>query len=519
MFSRSDRLRLFALLLWAVPLAALLPLGLWWLWQNGAMAYWLAATLAFSAAGFGLQLWLRRRDRRLLADAQTAPDPHWPPKSQAAWDAIEAIAEGIKPADWPLSDGPRLFSLGRDALEQVARLYHPEKERPVLELTLPHGLLIVERACRDLRTEIAGQIPFSHRLTLGDLVRAYRWKATAERLLGLYRAGRLVINPVNAVLSEGWERLRGRAFDAAWSDLHRWLLQEFVRKVGYYAIEIYSGRLTLTPALTPALTEAELAAAITPGSSRDLTQAQADAAARADEPLRILVLGRAHAGKSSLINALFGRLTAPSDVLSDPAATVAPYRLERDGLTAALVFDTPGIDTDGLPSKALDRLATLADLVLWVSAAHRPDRQVERGALDRIRAGWAARPDRHAPPLLVAVSHIDLLRPPREWHPPYDLVNPQGPKAVNIRAAVAAIAEDLAVPVAEVIPVCLAEGRVYNVEDSLWVTLLDRQAAADKVRLLRCLDERKRAEDWPLLRRQLAGAGRFLAKLPGRLIG
>jgi predicted GTPase len=420
------------------------------------------------------------------------------------------MAEGIRPEDWPLSDGPRLVALARDALERVARIYHPERERPLLELTLPHGLLIAERACRDLRTEIAAQVPFSHRLTLGDLVRAYRWKATAERLLDLYRAGRLVVNPVNAVLSEGWERLRGRAFDSAWSDLHRWLLQELVRKVGYYAIEVYSGRLTLTEGAPTAAT---------PGSSRDLDQAEVDSAARADEPLRILVLGRAHAGKSSLINALFGQLTAPSDVLSDPAATVAPYRLERDGLTAALVFDTPGIDTDGLPPKALDRLATLADLVLWVSAAHRPDRQVEREALDRIRGLWSARPDRHPPPLLVAVTHIDLLRPPREWQPPYDLANPVGPKAVNIRAAVGAAAEDLAVPVTDTIPVCLAEGRVYNVEDSLWVTLLDRQGAADKVRLLRCLDERKRAEDWPLLRHQLAGAGRFLAKLPGRLMG
>jgi len=511
MLSRSDRLRLFALLLWALPLAALLPLGLWWLWQNGGMPYWLAATLAFSAAGYGLQLWLRRRDRRLLADAQTAPDPHWPPKSNAAWDAIEGMAEGIRPEDWPLSDGPRLVALARDALERVAHLYHPDKEQPLLELTLPHGLLIAERACRDLRTEIVSQIPFSHRLTLGDLVRAYRWKATAERLLDLYRAGRLVVKPVNAVLSEGWERLRGRAFDSALSDLHRWLLQELVRKVGYYAIEIYSGRLTLT--------EGEPAAAVTPGSSRDLVQAEANAAARADEPLRILVLGRANAGKSSLINALFGRLTAPADVLPDPAATVAPYRLEREGLTAALVFDTPGVDTDGLPPKALDRLATVADLVLWVTAAHRPDRQVEREALDRIRALWSARPDRHPPPLLVAVSHIDLLLPPREWQPPYDLGNPVGPKAVNIRAAVGAAAEDLAVPVTDTIPVCLAEGRVYNVDDSLWVTLLDRQGAADKVRLLRCLDERKRAEDWPLLRHQLAGAGRFLAKLPGRLTG
>ena len=301
----------------------------------------------------------------------------------------------------------------------MARIYHPERVEPLLELTLPHGLLIAERACRDLRTEIAGQIPFSHRLTLGDLVRAYRWKATAERLLDLYRAGRLIVNPVNALLGEVWERLRRQSFGAAWSDLHRWLLQEYVRKLGFYAIELYSGRLTLT--------EGEPAAA-TPTSRRDLEQAESQAAARAEEPLRILVLGRSNAGKSSLINALFGRLTAPADVLPDPAATVAPYRLEREGLTAALVFDTPGIDTDGLPAKALNRLAMDADLVLWVTAAHRPDRQPERETLDRIRALWAARQDRHPPPLLAALSHIDLLRPPREWQPPYDLSQSPGPQ-------------------------------------------------------------------------------------------
>ena len=33
------------------------------------------------------------------------------------------------------------------------------------------------------------------------------------------------------------------------------------------------------------------------------------------------------------------------------------------------------------------------------------------------------------------------------------------------------------------------------------------------------IDALPHAEDWPLLRRQLAGAGRLLAKLPGRLIG
>jgi predicted GTPase len=509
MLNRADRLRLLALLLWALPVAALLPLGAWWLWQNGAFVYWMGAMLAFSAAGFGLQAWLRRRDRRLLAGSQTAPDPLWPPKSKAAWDAIEAMAEGVRPEDWPLADAPRLSLLGRDALEQVARIYHPEREEPLLELTLPHGLLIAERACRDLRTEVANQIPFSHRLTLGDLARAYRWKATAERMLDLYRAGRLIVNPANALLGEVWERLRRQSFGAAWSDLHRWLLQEYVRKVGFYAIELYSGRLTLTEGAPTAAT---------PASRQDLEQAGLQAAARSEEPLRILVLGRANAGKSSLINALFSHLTALADVLPERSATIAPYRLEREGLTAALVFDTPGFDTEGLPAKALNRLAHDADLVLWVTAAHRPDRQPERETLDRLRALWSARQDRHPPPLLAALSHIDLLRPPREWQPPYDLANPRGTKAINIRDALAAAAEDLGIPAQDTIPVCLAENRVYNVDDSLWAAILDRQNKADKVRLLRCLNARKRSEDWTLLRRQLAGAGRFLTSLPGRLM-
>jgi uncharacterized protein len=505
MFDRIDRLRLIALLLWLLPVIALLPLGAWWLWQSGNLPWWLTALVGCSTAGYGLQWWLRRRDRRLLAGAQTGPDTHWPPRSRAAWDAIETMAEAVRPEDWPLSDGPRLWTLGRDALQEVALIYHPKVERPLLELTLPHTLLIIERACRDLRTEIAGQLPLSHRLTLGDLVRAYRWKAAAGRLLDLYRAGRLVVNPASALLSEVWERLRRESFNAAWSDLHRWLLQEYVRKVGFYAIELYSGRLTLT--------EGE-SATLTPVSQRD----QGRTANLNAEPLRILVMGRTNAGKSGLINALFGLLTAPTDVLPDPAATVSPYRLEREGLTAALVFDTPGCDTAGLAPKGIDRLVADADLILWVTAAHRPDRRGERETLDRIRAYWASRPHYHPPPLLVAISHIDLLRPPREWQPPYDLNDPRCTKAANIRAAVEAAATDLGVPVADSIPVCLAEGRVYNVTDSLWAALLDRQEAANRVRLLRCLDGRKNAEDWALLRRQLASAGRFLARLPGRLV-
>jgi hypothetical protein len=39
---------------------------------------------------------------------------------------------------------------------------------------------------------------------------------------------------------------------------------------------------------------------------------------------------------------------------------------------------------------------------------------------------------------------------------------------------------------------------------------------AQRVRLLRCQVARRREENWTLLRRQLANAGRFLLAWPGR---
>ena len=505
--TREHWLHLVALVCWLAPLLALPLYGFWFLWQNGDLVWWLIAMLLCAALGLGLQTWLRRRDRRLLAAHVTAPDPDWPPRDQAAWQAIEALAATLRPEDWPLDES--LWRLGHQALERVARTYHPQRDQPLLELTLPHGLLIIERACHELRIDLADNIPLSHRLTLGDLVRLNRWKRTAERLYPLYRAGRLVVNPASALLAEAKSALGNRAFAVAWTDLRRWLLQEYVRKIGRYAIELYSGRLVL---------DEPTAADFTPPSQPEAEREARAAALRAEEPLRLLVLGRANAGKSSLINALFGEAQVATDCLPDQASPVTPYRLAREGLTPALIFDTPGLDTPALPPKILDPLVDRADLILWVTAAQRPDREPEAALLSRLRQRWAAHPERHPPTLLVAVSHIDLLRPRQEWRPPYDLNNPASDKARTIRAAVEAATIDLGVELDAAIPVCLAQGRVYNVTDSLWAAILAQQSEANRTRLLRLRRAQQQAEHWALLQRQLASSGRFLRGLPKRLL-
>lgn len=510
LFKRIDRWRLAALLLWTVPVLALLPLGMLWLRQEGVLLVWLAALVVFSATGYGVQFWLRRREQAGLAAGQTQPNPDWSPEADAAWALVEAFAGSLEPDDWPLGDGQQLGLLAQRTLEQVAGHFHPDVDRPLLELTLPHALLIVERASRDLRDTITDNIPYSHRLSVGTLVRAYRWKPFAERLLGLYRAGRWVINPAHAALNEAWEHLRGRGYAMAQKDLSRWLLRETARKVGRYAIDLYSGRLLLT--------DEDPVSRATEGSIKDLTiaaeSAIEDGSGPAGEPLRILVLGRANAGKSSLVNALFGQLRAATDLAPETTRALTPYRLEREGLEIALILDAPGVER--LAYKSLHEAANAADLILWVSAAHRPDRQSERQTLDALRTAQSARVGRRPPPLLVAVTHIDRLRPLREWQPPYDLTDSRNLKAMSIQAAVTALATDLEVPIASVIPVCLAEGRVYNVEDTLWAALLGQLDRARRARLLRCQDERHRNENWMLLRRQLANAGRFLLALPGR---
>ncbi len=321
LFERVDRLRLLALVLGLLPGVALLPLGAFWLWQNGWLSWWLAALLGCGMLSYALQYALTRRGRRLLVEAATRADPAWPRDAEGAWSAVEQLAESVQPQDWPLHDGGRLWLLGQNALEAVAHHYHPQRERPLLELTVPHTLLIIERASRDLRATVSENVPFSHQLTLGDLVRAWRWKAPLERVLNVYRAGRLVLNPTDALISEAWGYARGQTFGSAWAETQRWLLREYVRKVGYYAIELYSGRLVLS--------EAEPTATLTPVSSADLQQAAENSAP--PEPLRILVLGRANAGKSSLINALFGQLTAATDLLPDTTRRIMPYRLEQIG--------------------------------------------------------------------------------------------------------------------------------------------------------------------------------------------
>ena len=154
-----DPLRLLVFVLMLLPLLALLGFGALWLWQSGNLHYWLIALVVCGSLGYGLQALLVRRERQLLKDSATEPNPEWPPSAEKVWREVEALAQTCSPEDWPIEEGDWVLALGQKTMETVAHCYHPDVEKPLLELTIPHTLLIIERASRDLRQDVAEKIP------------------------------------------------------------------------------------------------------------------------------------------------------------------------------------------------------------------------------------------------------------------------------------------------------------------------------------------------------------------------
>ena len=118
---------------------------------------------------------------------------------------------------------------------------------------------------------------------------------------------------------------------------------------------------------------------------------------------------------------------------------------------------------------------------------------------------------RRVPPILLALTHVDELRPAKEWAPPYDTAAPAGPKARAIRAAVDAVARALDLPADAIVPVAMPPGwEPYNL-DALWARIAVELDEAKLVQLdrLRVGQQRLSLRE---LADQLGHAGSILIK-------
>jgi hypothetical protein len=528
-------------------LLAFAAAGGMWFYEQGWLSWAGVAFVVGEAVALLLfRLWAQA-EQPLLPQPSTRPPESFSPRDEEAWQLVLAYQEQIERGELVFTSLDEYIGLGREMLERMAKFYRPDDPDPLIAVPVPLLFRALEETAHDLAT-VTTNLPFAHRVTIGEILRGYRIGQKLKPAYELYQVYRILSPLLN------WQSaiirffVTERLFDLTKETLQQWLLRWYVDRVGYHAIGLYSGKLLLDqrpdssalqtrkpsewpsgrpsgrPSETPDKSYDTMHANTqdTTDTTRHNTQAMSQTVS--SEPLRVLILGQVKAGKSSVLNALFGEVRASVDVVPT-TLHLTPYVLDRiEGEAAVLLYDMGGYDDPTMPK---DRLADVlsealqADLILLVSSAVNAAREPDRRVLQYVRDYFSAHPELHPPPILIALTHIDRLRPPLVWEPPYNIVSPHTPKAHSIRGALDAVGNDLkdcGLPSAHIIPVCVHPERLYNIEEALMPALVHSLPDAKRTLLVWSLKTKREQEQWTLLGRQAQTAGLFLLEIGGEVL-
>ena len=139
-------------------------------------------------------------------------------------------------------------------------------------------------------------------------------------------------------------------------------------------------------------------------------------------PPALVLVGRRGAGKSSLVNALFGAKVAELGHVTAQTGRGRWYDYEREGGSMS-ILDTRGVQEGSPPAEDHDRRSALdslalelrakaPDLVVFVAKASEVDAAVDADVdvLERVYKE-VKRAHRAEPPLVAVVTHCDLFEP------------------------------------------------------------------------------------------------------------
>jgi predicted GTPase len=503
--SQFSSWRLFVLAAcFILPFLGFVAVGSLWLYERD----WLRWAALIFAGGEALAFFLFRRwirsDGAILPQPSVSPPSEFSPREEAAWVIVQEYQTRIDQNEIVLSSLEQLLTLGKEIMNRVAAAYRPEEKEPLLAVQIPLLFRAIEETARDLAT-VTASLPFAHRITISEIMRGYRFSQKmqpAYELYQLYRWLSPLINPQSGIFRI---LINDRLFDLTKETLNQWLLKWYIDRVGYHAIELYSGKLLLTDR-----------DAVVGEEQANLPESKAQRERKTVASLQILVLGQVKAGKSSLVNALFGEVKAATDSVPT-TMQLTPYVFERPGVDGKIVLcDMGGYeDPSAPPERKAQALAEAlrSDLVIVVLSAVNAAREPDRQLVADLRAHFDGHLELRPPPIIIALTHIDLLRPPLEWSPPYNIASPNSLKARSIRGALDTVAADLGVQPSLIIPLCVLPERIYNVEEALLPLLVQLLPEAKRVLLLRSLKTLREQEQWDLLWKQAKATGRFLFEI------
>ncbi|MBV5330017.1 MAG: GTPase domain-containing protein [Chlorobium sp.] len=489
--------------LFLLPWLGLIAIGCYWLWQQDLVYYSIGILTANFALIYCLLHWRSHSAKPVVVNPFVIqPNPNWSDKAQSAWQEIESLTIRWQKDTDVLANSSKALELTNEVLTLVARKFNVDSKHPILEFPLPYLLKLIALVCDDIQHEVLDKIPGSHAVRVGDLLRVKQVVNSILNLKSIFTIGNWLVNWPGAGLAQARGLLLSKGLNAVTTEISQRLICAYINKLGYYAIQLYSGQLSLDD-IVP--TER-----LTPASTADI--AESLARDESTEPLRFLVLGQVSSGKSSLINALFGDIKSASGFLPT-TSEITPYVLEREGSLRAIILDSAGYG--GLmhdsTSAALKLEWVKVDVILIVCNAAQAARHEDAQQLATVRHYFQQEcPNQTLPVIIAVATHIDRLRPVREWQPPYQIQQPDNTKAHNIRQACLVIADELSLPPGCIVPVCLAPEKTYNIENGLLPLIHEHLNAAQRVRYLRCLRQQQTESYWRHWRKQALNAGQLI---------
>jgi len=501
------------LLLWLLPVLAYLVIGLLAIYQTGWLS-WLIWTLPimWGLAWMVGKFWKppalnpRARGRPLKA-----PD-FWTPQDSHAIEVVEDFRRNVADIDsLAIIDLNRYLMDAQTLASRLAHHYHANSGQHALHpVTLVEVFAVAHLAIEDLEEWVLENVPGSSLASIGQweqLPRIAKAVALGQSIIYLATS---VTNPSKLLAYPLWQKA-GRVTDELQQELMRAFYQRYLRQMGFYLIEMYSGRLR--------------------GGSRHYRErfgrlSAAVHSARGDIELfskleevstTIAVMGQVKAGKSSLINALMKDKVAATSILPQTRqVTRYRYELAGSGNTVTLL-DTPGYNEADVTKQQIQEIkkaSDAADIVLLVLAANVSARDTDVQMVRELTLHYRQKSHLKPPTIIVVLTHIDLLRPKREWNPPYNWQRPSSPKEQSIAGAIAYCQELFGQAVSGY--TCVYTGEEYpadtSVADEVVPQLVENLSHGHSAAILKAFYSQLSQQRFNQLSRQLIG----LVKSVGR---
>ena len=557
-----------------IPIAIYGAIGGWALWQTGWLPYvaWVLPVF-WTIAYLLVTKWKAAWQGPPPDDAPL----HWTARDEAAWQLVLDRSKKLEDVDPERLLDPHFYlSTAQELGLEISRRYHPDAADPLGPLTVPELLAAAELALNDTAQWVRQYVPGSHLLRVDHwrmLAQAPKWAKTVSRAWWI---SSVLIDPTT-LLRKLVSKL---AVDSTTRELQAGVLAafhaKFVERIGYYLIELNSGRLRLgaehyreaqrrfgpdaarqrrddsrdehpqertpPPASEPAkatgansapsaavevaiveIPADKSSASAAPFANSSISASNGGATDDAsDGRLVVCLAGQVKAGKSSVVNLLTGTRQAETDIL--PCTTgVKRYHFTLPGAAEFTLLDTAGYAEDGVPEKELaevERAVTGADLLLVVMNAGSPARSADVQLLEKLTERIEAQAHLKLPPTIGVLTHIDSLRPAMEWRPPYDWRAPKSTKERSIHDAVEFNRELFGERFTEVVPICsdASRNRVWGVDEFLLPALVRQLPKSRACALLRALHTDWDDQRVTLVWEQLKSAGTALSRAVKELL-